>query len=64
MITIGFIAWSVGIFFLGCAYSQWRMRKDIHKMVSQRYDAEARKDTMKYLSQFELLMVKKEEGNG
>lgn len=61
MSTIGFISWSIGMFFFGCTYSQWRTRKDIGKMVSQRYDAEVRKDTMKYLSQFELLMVKKDE---
>ncbi len=49
------------IFIIGLFCGRMSLRKDIEKLVSQKYDAEVRKDTMKYLAKFELIMVKKEE---
>ncbi len=48
-------------FIIGFCSGRLSLRKDIEKLVSQKYDAEVRKDTMKYLAKFELIMVKKEE---
>ncbi len=61
MIYFIYFLFLMGFYALGFFVGRKSLFKDISKIVSQRYDAEVRNDTMKYLRQFELMMVKKEE---